>query len=51
MTPHHLLKASGALAFILQQGGWITVHKRQFFLKEQLRHNSVNLAWFTGIGL
>ena len=36
MTSIHLLEASGAPAFTLQQGGWITVHKRQFFLKVQL---------------
>jgi len=36
MTPLYLLEASGAAAFTLQQGGWITVHKRRFFLKEQL---------------
>ena len=36
MTPHYLLEASGAPAFTLQQGGWITVHKRRFFLKERL---------------
>ena len=33
MTPIHLLEASGAPAL---QEGWITVHKRQFFLKERL---------------
>ena len=36
MTPHYLLEASCTLAFTLQQGGWITVHKRRFFLKEWL---------------
>ena len=36
MTPIHLLEASGATAFTLQQWGWITVHKRLFFLKERL---------------
>ena len=37
MTPQYvLLEASGAPAFTLQQGGWITVHKRRFFLKERL---------------
>ena len=36
MTPIHLLEASGAPAFTLQQGGRIAVHKRRFFLKEQL---------------
>ena len=30
------LGASGAPAFTLQQGGWIRVHKRRFFLKERL---------------
>ena len=47
MTPIHLLEASGAPAFTLQQGGWITVNRR-FFLKEQLGacglHNSVKLG-------
>ena len=28
MTPRHLLEASGAPAFTLQQGGWIAVHKK-----------------------
>ena len=36
MTPIHFLEASGAPAFTLQQRGRITVHKRRFFLKEQL---------------
>ena len=47
MTPIHLLEASGALAFTLQQGGWVTVHKRRLFLKEQQGaglHNSVKLG-------
>ena len=41
MTPQYvLLEASGAPAFTLQQGGWITVHKRP--AKCGL-HNSVKL--------
>ena len=36
ITAHHLLETSGAPAFTLQQGGWSTVHKRRFFLKERL---------------
>ena len=36
MTHIHLLEASVASAFTLQQKGWIIVHNRQFFLKEQL---------------
>ena len=35
MSPHHLLQASGVPAFTLQQGGWVTVHKRQFVLKNR----------------
>ena len=31
MTPIHLLEASGAPVFTLQQGGMITVHKGRFF--------------------
>ena len=51
MTPHYLLEASGAPAFTLQQGGWITVHKRRFFLKERLSavyitlENSARVHW------
>ena len=45
MTPHHLLETP---AFTQQQGGWVTVHKRHFFLKEQRSAvyllNSVNSA-------
>ena len=36
LTPIHLQEASGAPALTLHQGGWITVHKRRFFLKERL---------------
>ena len=36
MTLMHLLDASCVPVFTQQQGGWITVHKRWLFLKEQL---------------
>ena len=51
MTPHFLLEASGAPAFTLQQGGWITVHKRRFFLKERLSAVCITQPVFTGTGL
>ena len=35
ITSIHLQEASGAPAFTLHQGGWITVPKRRFFLKER----------------
>ena len=44
MTPHYLLEASGAPAFTLLQGGWITVHKRRFFLKERLSAVYITLS-------
>ena len=41
------MEALGAPVFILQQEGWATVHKRQFFSQRAAKcglHNSVNLA-------
>jgi len=47
MTAHYLLEASGAPAFTLQQGCWITEHKRRFFIIQRAAkcglHNSVKL--------
>ena len=51
LTPIHLQEASGALAFTLYQGGWITVHKRRFFLKERRSAVYKTLPAFTEIGL
>ena len=47
MTPHYLLEATGTLSFTLQQGGWITVHKRAVLSQRVAKcslHNSVKLS-------
>ena len=49
MTPIHLLETSGAPAFALQQGGWITVLKWGFLLKEQLGAVNITLCKTRGL--
>ena len=51
MTLIHLLKASGAPVFTLQQGSMITVHKGQFFSQRAAKcalHNLPSVLHYLG---